>query len=367
MKKVLTKFIALSSIGLFMLSACKKDGALVTSNGGKAGTLTASATTLPLDKSKVSDTTTIIHFSFTAPNYGFAAGVSNTLQIDAAGDNWANPTTVAFSNKVYSQGYSTGVFNNLVLKLNLPAGVASQVNARVAYSVSANVAPVYSNVVTLSVTPFNLTSWLYITGAFASWENPGPLEDSLISVTGNGVYTGIINFPAGSGNNQFLILPAKNWNNKYATSQSSTPTTTVTYNAGNNINAPAAAGYYIVTFNLNTGAITFTPADFYSIIGSAPPGTAWNNDVAMKFVNDGNNTWVATGVTMSVGEYKFREDDQWTWSWGPTATIGTITDTGATGDGNIQLTKAGTYTLSFVMPPTPSGTTPPVTTTFSIQ
>jgi hypothetical protein len=367
MKKVLTKFIALSSIGLFMLSACKKDGALVTSNGGKAGTLSASATTLPLDKTKVNDTTTIVHFSFTAPNYGFAAGVSNTLQIDAAGDNWANPTTVAFSNKVYSQGYSTAVFNNLVLKLNLPAGVASQVNARVAYSISQNVAPVYSNVVTLTVTPFNLTSWLYVTGAFSGWENPGSEEDSLISATGNGVYTGIINFTA--GNNQFLILPAKNWSNKYATSQSSTPTTTVTYNASNNINAPAAAGYYIVTFNLNTGAITFSPADYYSVIGDAALG--WGTDVPMKFVNDGNNNWVVTTALVSTGSFKVRQDDAWTWSWGipkaGTAGDGVANTLNDSSNNNISVPASGTHTVMFNAAPSAFGATPPVTTTYTYQ
>src|SRR5580658_1607660 len=103
MKKKLTKFLAFSSIGLLMLSACKKNGVLVTSNGGKPGALTASVTTLPLDKTRLNDTTTVINFSFTAPSYGFAAAVTNTLQIDAAGDNWVNPTSVTLGTKVYSQ------------------------------------------------------------------------------------------------------------------------------------------------------------------------------------------------------------------------------------------------------------------------
>jgi len=56
MKKVLTKFLAFSGVALLMLSACKKDGALVTSNGGKPGMLTASTTTLVLDKTKLDST-----------------------------------------------------------------------------------------------------------------------------------------------------------------------------------------------------------------------------------------------------------------------------------------------------------------------
>src|SRR5580658_477217 len=104
MKSVLTKFLALGSVALLMLSACKKELAPnVVSNGGKPGALTASVTTLPLDKTRLNDTTTVINFSFTAPSYGFAAAVTNTLQIDAAGDNWVNPTSVTLGTKVYSQ------------------------------------------------------------------------------------------------------------------------------------------------------------------------------------------------------------------------------------------------------------------------
>ncbi len=358
MKKVLTKFLVLGGIGALMLTACKKDGALVTSNGGKAGALTASTTTPVLNKAALNDTTKVITFSFAKPNFGYSAAVTNTLQIDAAGDNWAKPMSATLSTNVYSQGYSTNDFNALLLKLNLPAGVASQVNVRIQSSLSNNVAPIYSNVLSLTVTPFNLAAWIYITGAFSGWANPGPAEDSLLSATGNGVYTGIINFNAiGAGNNQFLLLPVKgSWTNKYATTDNTTVSSTITYNAANNFNAPTANGQYIVTANLNANTISFAPADYYSIIGSA--GLGWNpgDDIPMKYINDGTGTWLATNVPLIVGEYKFRQDDAWNNSWGPSATAGTIVSTGATGDGNIQLTTAGNYNLTFVMPATPFGT-----------
>src|ERR1700744_3891033 len=105
MKKNLTKLLAAGSIGLLLLPACKKDGNLVTSNGGKPGTLTASVTTLPLDKSKVSDPSMVVSFSFTNANYGYNAAVTNTLQIDVPGDNWQNPASVVLATKVTSQGY----------------------------------------------------------------------------------------------------------------------------------------------------------------------------------------------------------------------------------------------------------------------
>jgi len=368
MKTVLTKFLALGSLALLMLPACKKNESLVYSNGGKPGALTATATTLVLDKTKLTDSTTVINFSFTPPNYGFSAAVTNTLQIDVPSDNWATPTSVTLGTKVYSQGYPTAVFNNLLLKLNLPAGTASPVVARIMTSVSASVAPIYSNVLSLTVTPFNLTSYLYVPGAYEGWSNPGPQEDSLVSVTGNGVYVGIINFTA--GNNQFLITPVKGWANKYATNSSASPGSTtasypVTYNGSNNFTAPTTAGQYLVTLNINSNTISIVPADYYSIIGSAPPGTAWNTDTPMKYINDGSGSWAAYNIPMVVGEYKFRQDDQWSNSWGPTATAGTITDQNPIGDGNIQLPTAGNYNLTFTMSATTYGTTPSVTTTYT--
>jgi len=370
MKTVLTKFLTLGSVALLMLSACKKDGNLVTSNGGKAGALSASATTLVLDKTRLTDTSMAIKFNFTAPNYGFSAAVTNTLQIDVPSDNWKNPTSVTLGTKVYAQGYSTSAFNALLLKLNVTAGVATPVQVRIQHIISASVAPIYSNTLSLTVTAFDLTSWLYITGAFSGWVNPGPAEDSLVSVTGNGVYTGIINFNAtGGGANQFLVLPVKNWNNKYATNDSSTPSSTVTYNASNNFNAPVANGQYIVTVNLNSNTISFALADYYSVIGDAAQG--WSTDVPMKYINDGSGNWTVTTTLVSTGSFKVRQDDAWTFSWGipnaGSAGAGVANTLNDTSNGNIPVAVSGTHTVTFNAPLTTFGTTPLVTTTYTYQ
>jgi hypothetical protein len=355
MKTVLTKFLALSSIGLLALASCKKSDPMVKTNGGTPGTLSANTSTPVLDKTKLNDTTKVVNFTFTKPAFGFSAAVTNTLQIDAQGDNWANPTSVTLGNGKYSQGYSTNDFNNMLLKLNLPAGVASQVNVRLQSSLGSGSKPIYSNMLNLTVTPFNLTSWLYITGAFSGWQNPGPQEDSLVSITGNGVYTGIINFNATTADaKEFLILPVKKWDHKYATNEPKTQTsTTVTYDAGNNLVAPGN-GHYLITFNSNTGTITFTPADYYSIIGNAANGWNDGDDVDMKYINDGSGDWVAT-TTLSVQSppndgYKIRKNHAWTTSYGtisPTDGKSLTSNNGV----NIGNAVAGTYKITFWLNP----------------
>jgi len=354
MKTALTKFLAFGSMALLMLASCKKSDPIIKTNGGIAGTLTASTTTPVLDKTKLADTTKVINFTFTKPTYGYSAAVTNTLQIDAPGDNWANPTSVTLGTKVLSQGYNTSDFNTMLLKLKLPAGVASQVQVRVEHSIGVGAAPIYSNVLSLTVTPFNLTSWVYAVGAFQGWTITN--QDSLISVTGNGIYTGIINFPAGAGNNQFLLTPKKGtYDNKYATNEPTTATsTTVTQNAPNNLTAPAAAGQYWVTFNSNTNTILFTPADYYSVIGNAAPGVAWTTDTDLKYVNDGNQTWVGT-MAMTVGippndGYKIRKNHDWGISYGTISPTDGKSLTTANSV-NIGVAVAGTYKITFWLNP----------------
>jgi hypothetical protein len=367
MKTILTKFLVLSGVTLLMLSSCKKDGVLVTSNGGTPGALTASSTTPALNKNSLTDPTAVVTFTFTQPTYGFNAAVTNTLQIDAANDNWAKPMSVTLGTKVLTQSYATADFNNLLLKLGLTGGVTTTVKVRIASAISSSITPVYSNVVTLTVTPFNLASWLYVTGAFSNWVNPGAAEDSLLSATGNGIYVGIINFTA--GNNQFLILPAKNWNHKYATSGSSTPSTTVSLDAGNNLNAPTAAGQYLVTFNLNTGTISFALADYYSVIGDAAQG--WSTDVPMKYINDGNGNWAVTLPLVSTGSFKVRRNFDWTNSWGVpksgSAGFGVANTLNNSSNNNITIAASRTYTVTFNAPATAFGSPALATTTYTVQ
>lgn len=361
MKTVLTRFLAISSVPLLLLASCKKNDPMVKTNGGTAGTLSANTTAPVLDKTKLSDTTKIVNFNFTKPAFGYSASVTNTLQIDPQGDNWAKPASATLSPNVYSQGYSTNDFNNMLLKLNLPAGVASQINVRLESSLGGASKPIYSNVLTLTVTPFNLTSWLWITGQFSGWANSKSqtAEDSLISVTGNGIYTGIINFPAGQ--NQFLIIPVKgDWTHKYATNDPQGSTSaTVTYDAPNNLYAPSDGGQYWVTFNSNTGTISFAPADYYSVIGDAAQG--WGTDIDMKYINDGNAHWVVTTAlimeTPPNDGYKIRKDHAWGTSYGTTNPVNGSALTSSSGV-NIGVPVAGTYTISFWLNPADnSGTT----------
>ena len=354
MKKDLTKILTLGSMVLLALASCTKNDAKVTLNASGSGTLSANSTAPVLAKANINDTTSVITFSTTAPKFGFNSAVTTTLQIDPAGDNWKAPVSATLGTKVWSQGYSTLNFDNLLLKLNLPAGTPAKLNVRMQFSLS-TAEVTYSNVLSVTATPFNLTSWIWAAGDYEGWNNDGGGLDSLVSATGNNVYTGIINIPAG-GTLQFKLLPVKgSWAVAYgdAGSGASLATGEAISTSGGNITAPSPGGQFWITADLNADKITVVPADYYSVTGDA--ATGWGNDTFMKYVNDGNGNWVVTLPLVSTGAFKIRQDAQWTNSWGTGGANGDLTD--ASG-GNISIPTSGNYIVTFTMAPSAYGSAP---------
>ena len=194
--------MTLSLIALSLWS-CKKDETKAVATTGTGAPLQASATNVVLDKSKL--TSTVVTFTLADANFGYQAAVSNTLQLAVKGTNFAAPKEAILDAKATTKAYTGLDFNNLLLALGIPTTANTDVEVRIKSSISNSVAPAYSNVVTISARPFPLTAWIYVPGNYQGW-NPAT-ADSLISATGNGVYTGVIAFDG----DKFKITPAKKW------------------------------------------------------------------------------------------------------------------------------------------------------------
>jgi hypothetical protein len=350
MKIVLTKFLTISSVALLMLSSCKKDETKAVATSGKPGSLTASATTIVLDKTKLNDNA--VTFTASPADFGYKAAISNILQVDINGDNFANAKEYNLPAKTLTQSFTVLDFNNLMLKLNLPTEVASPVQIRIKSQIGSTITPVYSNVVAMTVTPFALKSFVYVPGNYEGWANPGPLQDSLQSATNNGIYTGIINFKQAS--DQFLITPAKKWDNKYATNDPAGTGSPIVYNTiyvtggGNNFysaskatvdpNVPITSNLLVLDVNKNT--LTLTPT-LWSIVGDGSPGgwpagSGFQSDTDMKF-NNGTLTWSAVVDLIGGKAIKFRLNHDWGTNLG--GSNGTLS---LNGD-NITVPADGTY------------------------
>jgi hypothetical protein len=325
MRSIVLKSLALSFI-VFSLWSCKKDGTTATATSGTGGTLKSSATSVVLDKSVL--TSNVVTFTLTNADFGYQAAVTNTLQISKKGDAFGAGKTkeVILDANTTTKNYNGFDFNNLLLSLNLPTTANSDVEIRIKSTISPNLPATYSNVVTVNAKPFPLTAWVYVPGNYQGWDPAS--ADSLVSLTGNGVYTGIIKF---DGSN-FKVTPAKKWDIAYGTTGGGKLST-----SGGDISS-VSAGWKTLTVDLNANVYTIDVVKVWAIIGDATPGN-WSADTDMKFINDGNGFWKIT-VNLVVGELKFRENHDWTINLGGSA--GNLTAGGA----NIPVTVAGNYTIT---------------------
>lgn len=193
MKKIYRLFIF--SILTVAIVSCEKKENKIYYEDGTPPALTASSTgPFVLDKNRANDFG--IRFDWTNPNYMFTTGVSShnvtyTIQVDLAGSNFSGPKMVesAIANDL-SVTYTVKEFNSFFSRMELDFGVAHNVEFRVKATLAGGAVPLYSNVLSMTVTPYldfvveppgtaaagYLNGELWATGdAFASgWSNPLP-------------------------------------------------------------------------------------------------------------------------------------------------------------------------------------------------
>jgi hypothetical protein len=281
MKRHFNKIILLAGSGLIFLAACNKNNNPVYFNGGQSPALTATAAdSIPLP---LSDTTaTAVTFSWTNPNYAFSDGISSqdvsyNLQFDTVGGNFSSPSlaTIGLTSQL-SATFTVAQLNTVLTnQMLLDTSVQHSIQVRIQSFIkplnwtqgTPLVGMLNSNTLNYTVTPYatppavpELPTALWITGSSTAdgWMTAGQLSSiagqQMTEVTPT-LWT--ITMPMIAGQ-QFLLVPANNWNNKYATSDGNETGTggTFAFNASNNFIGPTKAGTYTVTFNFQTGTFT---------------------------------------------------------------------------------------------------------------
>jgi hypothetical protein len=323
MKSTFLKTLAYSLI-VVSLWSCKKDEDRVVANVDAAGTLTASSTTIGLSIQDAAKTAVTLTFP-EAKVTGYQIPVTNTLQFDLKGNNFTTAKEMVTTTTTYSTTVSD--LNKMMLSLGATIGKPAELEVRLKSAAAPNV-PTYSNVVTLSATPYLASAWVYVPGAYQGW-TPAT-ADSLISLTGNRIYTGMIAFT--EGNLEFKINPAKNWDVSYGDAGSGTFSTT-----GGNFKTPTA-GVKQVTFDMTNNTWKIEAPITWGVIGDSTP-LGWNGDTDMKVTNDGKGLVYTVTVNLIPGAIKFRYNHDWGVNLGGSG--GTLTD----GGDNIAVTAAGNYTI----------------------
>ncbi len=171
---------------------------------------------------------------------------------------------------------------------------------------------------------------LYVPGSYQGWD-PANTTTVLASVNADGNYEGYLWFP--DAGTQFKFCEGPNWDNNWGDDGGDG---TLEAN-GANITV-ADAGYYKVNVDMNAKTYTVVKTD-WGVIGSATAG-GWDSDQNMTY-DPVSGTWTAM-LDLTIGEIKFRANDDWAINYGDDGPNGILEQGGA----NIVIPEAGTYSIT---------------------
>lgn len=324
MKKIL-KLISLLAVAVVIFSCDKDEDMAVANVPTDNNTLIADKSSVVLVKENADDTSVI--FNWKNPNYGVSLSVTNVLQFAVKGSDFAAPKEINLDAGILTKELSVLELNNIMLNLNLPVNEASDLDVRLKSSVN-NAMVVYSQSLSLTVTPYASISYLYAPGAYQNWD-PATAE-TLVSATSNGEYIGYIKFSA--PNTEFKITLQKNWDNSYGTDDN----VNLIYNGGGNLKA-VSEGYQML--KVDTNALTFNLVPYsMGLIGSATP-TGWDSDTDMTW-NSTTQQWEIANIFLTAGELKFRLNNAWDVNYGGANGVIVV------GGDNISLAVPGNYKVT---------------------
>jgi hypothetical protein len=279
-------------------------------------------------------------FTWSAADFGFNAQVDYVLQMDATGDEFAEPITLAQTNNL-SAAFTVGGMNNFMLSNYFPWDVAADLEFRLMATIHEDVDTMYSSVMTLSITPFEkvvIYPRLFVPGEHNGW-NAGDSTSSVFSIKSNDKYEGYIWTTVSPSGFKLTRVPA--WEEANTIGDPDAAGTSGTLQdgswGGNNIMIQQAAGY--IKINADLTALTYTLLRTeWGVIGSAT-AAGWDSDQDMTY-DPSTGVWSAT-LDLVAGEIKFRANDAWDLNYGSDNANGIL----GSGQANIPIAAAGNYTI----------------------
>jgi hypothetical protein len=199
----------------------------------------------------------------------------------------------------------------------------------------------YSNPVTMNVTPYTAKDFIYLVGAFNGW-NAGaavPMNRSLSGLK----YELYVNFTA--GNTQFkIILTPGSWAGDIGDDPAN-PGKLIADGEQNMWVWPE--GFYKV--NVDLSAMTWSTLETtWGVIGGF---NGWSGDVAMTYdagYDGGKGAFLATfDITNAPTDFKFRANGGWSLNYGDNGADGSLDEGGS----NIAISTNGNYTIALSLVP----------------
>ncbi len=263
--------------------------------------------------------TETLTFSWDAADYGAPTAINYAIM--AAYNGTEVPVISGINEKEYAVTYEA--LNAVVsFDLGCPVNVASEIAFRIAASISSTYPTVYSEAITLKVTPTAAEKkydMYYVIGSFNGWAHGTVAAnyDFLYNFSGDGkIYEGIIDFREVGGAIEFKFTHGAAWGDgelsgaEGQTELEEPSAVTLVAGGGDNIFAYGANRYY--HFSLDAAGLTLTMNYSFNTVGVVGTINDWGGspDIEMTY-NAQKRRFYADIDVAADGEIKFRADNTW--------------------------------------------------------
>ncbi len=334
MKNLIISLIAI--FGLLLFTSCEDSvGPVVNSDPGTpALTSHSGGESFVLNEEDADEE--LFTLSWNAPDFGFSAAVTYTIEMDVDGSDFENPVTFVETNQT-SISLTVAQVNNRLNVAGVPFGIETEIPMRIRAHVNADVEDRISEVFIFAFTPYEIIiefPEIYVPGGYQSasgYTNDWSPADApaLASRSDDNRYEGYVYFA--DGGQEYKFTAERNWDDG-------------DWGGGAGELEPGGgnllmedAGYYKINVDLNN--LTYqTLRTEWGLIGDATPG-GWDADTDLTYDVD-DKVWRLT-VDLTAGEIKFRANDAWDLNYGSENADGTLQE----GADNIPIQEAGNYTV----------------------
>jgi hypothetical protein len=320
--------------GMVLFSSCEEDLTLATIAApedivaSSLSDFSASNYTLEFEnKAQVFE-----NFTWTSANYGYSAAIKYTLQVDVAGNKFANTINLG-TNAINSIELTVGQINKGLTNLGLVPFEATTIEIRVKAEVDGAIESTYSNVISANITTYSTTLDLSTPWGLVGDATPNSWNGPDVPFYKTNTENEYVAYPT-LVNGFVKIRKDNDWAVNYGDANLDGVLDT-----DNDNNIAVTAGVYKVTFNEVT--LAYSIEEFtWGLVGDATPN-GWNGpDLALEY-DPTSDTW-RNIVSLTDGFIKIRQNNDWAVNYGD-ATLDGVLD--GDNDNNIAVT-AGNYLVT---------------------
>ncbi|HAF29166.1 MAG TPA: hypothetical protein DCG75_08980 [Bacteroidales bacterium] len=240
---------------LFSFIACEDEDPTAVLNKDIAGSTLQVFTNDEYVLLEENETDTFCVFAWTEVDYGVVTPVTYTLEMDTATNNFADAKEFYTIINEFTDTVTVKTFNSAFLNYGFKPEISTSIEIRVSASIGTSYEPVYSNVLSFTITAYNAYDPIYMIGtAVSDWNT-----DLAVEVTGVAAnkYETTTQFTNG-GHFRFFKEPswdADQWGYDYFTGEVSELLADETTHSDPNYRFDGETGNYKITVDLDAKSI----------------------------------------------------------------------------------------------------------------